>query len=120
MIKSLICINCPRGCHLTVDYSPETGKCTVTGNHCPRGVSYATQEMTDPRRTVTGVVRTTSPTLPLLPVRTAKEFPKSLIPKLLNHLYTMTVTPPLAMGDVVLPNALDTGIDVIATEPLDN
>jgi hypothetical protein len=30
--KEFICINCPRGCHLTVDE-----KLNVTGNFCPRG-----------------------------------------------------------------------------------
>ena len=120
MIKNLICINCPQGCHLTVDYSPETGECTVSGNRCPRGKAYAIEEMTDPRRVVTAVVHTSSNVLPFLPVRSSKGFPKALIPKLLNQLYKLTVKPPLAMGDVVLHNALDTGIDIVATEPVDN
>ena len=32
-MKELICIVCPRGCHLTVD---EDHGYTVTGNSCPR------------------------------------------------------------------------------------
>lgn len=33
-MKELICIVCPRGCHLKVD---EACGYTVTGNGCPRG-----------------------------------------------------------------------------------
>ena len=34
-MKELICIMCPKGCHLTVD-----DELNVTGNTCPRGVTY--------------------------------------------------------------------------------
>ena len=36
MVKELICIVCPRGCHLTVDTELEK----VTGNTCKRGEIY--------------------------------------------------------------------------------
>ena len=45
MAKSeFICINCPLGCMLTVEYE---GKniISVTGNTCPRGDKYARQEL---------------------------------------------------------------------------
>ena len=35
----LICINCPRGCHLEV--TQEDGEIKVSGNACPRGYTYA-------------------------------------------------------------------------------
>ncbi|MFA6370273.1 MAG: molybdopterin oxidoreductase, partial [Bacilli bacterium] len=41
----LICTSCPRGCHLQVDEN-----LNVTGNHCPRGIAYARDEITNPRR----------------------------------------------------------------------
>ena len=47
----LICINCPRGCHLNV--KKVDGEIRVTGNSCPRGMTYAISEMTNPLRTVT-------------------------------------------------------------------
>ena len=34
MKKELVCIVCPRGCHLTIDENNN-----VTGNSCPRGVT---------------------------------------------------------------------------------
>ena len=36
MIKELICISCPMGCHLKVD----TDKLEVAGNTCKRGEVY--------------------------------------------------------------------------------
>lgn len=36
-MKELICIVCPRGCHLKVD---EANDYAVTGNSCPRGAEY--------------------------------------------------------------------------------
>ena len=36
-MTNLICITCPKGCHLTVD---EENDYKVTGNACPRGAEY--------------------------------------------------------------------------------
>ena len=35
-MKELICIMCPKGCHLMVDEN-----LSVIGNQCPRGIKYA-------------------------------------------------------------------------------
>ena len=50
-MTELICIVCPRGCHLQVD---EANGYAVTGNSCPRGAEYGRQETGPcPRRTWT-------------------------------------------------------------------
>ena len=36
-IKELICICCPKGCHLRVDTANDYA---VTGNACPNGAAY--------------------------------------------------------------------------------
>ena len=115
MAKDLICINCPRGCHLHVEELPD-GKWRVSGNRCPRGVVYAEQEMTDPRRVVTAAVRIRDPEHPFVPVRTDKAYPKAKIPALLKCLYRMTLDRPLKCGDVILENADGTGVNVIVSE----
>ena len=48
----LICIVCPRGCHLVVDEN-----LNVTGNTCKRGEVYGQNEVTNPTRTVTSTVQ---------------------------------------------------------------
>ena len=37
MIKEMVCIVCPMGCHLTID----TDTLDVKGNTCPRGASIS-------------------------------------------------------------------------------
>ena len=39
-MKEMICIVCPRGCHLKVNDNNE-----VSGNFCPRGAKYAIEEI---------------------------------------------------------------------------
>ena len=39
-MRELICITCPKGCHLKVD---EENDYKVTGNGCPRGKSVRIQ-----------------------------------------------------------------------------
>ena len=46
-MKDLICIMCPKGCHLKVD---EEHGYTVTGNRCPRGAEYGHNELKNPTR----------------------------------------------------------------------
>ena len=43
-MKEMICIVCPRGCHLSIDETPLEAK----GNTCPRGKTYGVQEFTAP------------------------------------------------------------------------
>ncbi len=116
MKKELICISCPQGCHLSVEWNKENGDCACTGNRCPRGLLYAKQELTDPRRVVTAVMKTDDPANPFIPVRTDKPFPRAEIPALLNRLYRMTVKTPVKRGEAVLENVDGTQINVIAAE----
>ena len=73
MKKELVCIVCPRGCHLTIDENNN-----VTGNSCPRGVTYAINEITNPLRMLTSTVFIKSELIKRLPVITSKEISKNL------------------------------------------
>ena len=48
-MTELICITCPKGCHLRVD---EEKGVAVTGNSCPRGAECGRNELQHPVRTV--------------------------------------------------------------------
>ena len=109
----MVCITCPNGCRLLV--SREGDAITVTGNSCPRGVEFAKAELTHPTRSLTTTVRTISREMPVLPVRTDGELPKELIPEAMKALRRVLVKMPLACGDTVVENLLDTGVCVIAT-----
>ena len=86
----------------------------VTGHTCPRGEAYAIAELTNPTRMVTGLVRVAGTRRPL-PVKTRTAIPKGKIAEVTNLLANTTVLPPKKIGDLVIENACDTGVDVIAT-----
>lgn len=134
-MKELVCITCPMGCHLSVTIpANETAAVSpadivVTGNRCPRGVVYAREELLAPRRTVTATCRILFPAdesgaeagqggKRRLPVRTKAAFPREKVDELLSLLYAMEVPLPVERGQVLLADALGTGIDVIATRSI--
>ena len=51
----------------------------------------------------------------LLPVRTAEAIPLELHAQVMDLIRGVVVNAPIRMGDVVLPNLLNTGIDLIAS-----
>jgi len=108
--KELICIVCPRGCHLTVDEN-----LNVTGNTCKRGEVYGKNEVTNPTRTVTSTVRLDGAALTRLPVKTSQPIPKGRIFDLMSELGKVRVSAPVAMNQVILSHVLGTEAAVVAT-----
>ena len=113
--QNLTCIRCPRGCSLTVTL--EDGRViSVEGNACRRGDIYVRAEVTNPVRTVTSVVPVTGSGIAhMVSVKTAGEVPKSKVLDVVGALADVVVESPVAIGDVILADVCDTGIDVIAT-----
>ena len=111
MIKELICISCPMGCHLKVDAENKT----VTGNTCKRGEMYGINEVTNPVRVITSTVRVGNGELPVVPVKTNNPSPKGLNFKCMEEINKAVVNAPVKIGDVVIKNVLGTGVDILAT-----
>lgn len=108
----LICIKCPRGCKLNVNNE------TITGNLCPRGIDYAKEEMTNPMRTVTTLIKTK---YGIVPVKTSSEIPKNMIDELINFVSKIYENKLYKIGDVVVKNVLNLNVDLIVTgEPYNN
>lgn len=114
--RELTCINCPLGCQLTVTIVD--GEVTqVSGNTCKRGEVYGKKEVTNPTRIVT----TTVPVIGsdyerMVSVKTASDVPKGKMFDVVAALAEVTAQAPVAIGDVILANVADTGVDVIATK----
>lgn len=111
MEKELICITCPKGCHLKVDV--EANK--VTGNACPRGAEYGINEVTNPVRVITSTVKVNNGELAVVPVKTNKPIPKGLNLKCMEEINKVSISAPVRIGDVVIENVLGTGVDVVVT-----
>ncbi|MBR5279276.1 MAG: DUF1667 domain-containing protein [Clostridia bacterium] len=113
-MKNLICIVCPRGCHLTVD--EET--LAVKGNSCPKGEEYGKNEVSCPMRTVTGSVSVVGGIHAKLAVRTDKAVPKGKMRDIMHALHTCTVKAPIKRGTVIIENVCDTGANIIASRDM--
>lgn len=115
--SELICVTCPKGCTLKVLHEGNQ-VIDVLGSGCRRGKEYAICELQDPRRMVASSVKVRSGLHPLLPVYTAKAFPKPLIPELAKILRQVEVSAPVKINQVIIENALNTGIDIIASRDM--
>lgn len=114
---NLVCINCPKGCHLVVE--KVNGEIKVTGNSCPRGEQYAINEMTNPLRTVTTTVSIISEIYDRLPVITSSPVPKAKIMDVSRALKGVEVKAPIKMGDVVVADILGLGVDIVASKSIE-
>lgn len=112
--KELICIGCPMGCTLSVGM--ESGEViSVTGNTCPRGESYAKKEVTNPTRIVTTTVKVKGGAMEMVSVKTKTDIPKGKIFDCVKELKGVQVSAPVKIGDIILRNVADTGVDIVAT-----
>ena len=114
---NLICINCPRGCHLSVEKVGD--EIRAEGNACPRGHTYAVSELTNPLRTLTTTVEIKSDTQMRLPVISSAPLPKGRIMEAMKALKDVKVEVPVHMGDPVYKNILDLGIDILASRSIE-
>lgn len=111
------CILCPKGCALNIEQGVDTphSPLMVTGNKCPKGIEYAQQEWFNPMRMLTTTVKTTDSKFPRIPVRTSGAIPKDQINEAMRVINTLTVALPVVVGDIILKNILNLGVDVVVT-----
>ena len=110
----ITCINCPVGCRMEVTHEGEE-VLSVKGNTCKRGDAYARQECVAPLRMVTAVAPVQDRETPVS-LKTRQPIPKRLIDECMRAVMERPFTPPIAAGDVLIPNVCGTGVDVIATK----
>ena len=120
----IYCINCPKGCRMTVSYSQTENeasasiakvkaaedeasasankvKAAVTGNGCPAGERYAMQEISMPMRMVTTTVAIKDNRSGLVPVKTSAPVPKKRVAEILKRCRRMKVELPVKAGQVL-------------------
>jgi CxxC motif-containing protein len=116
METHVICIYCPMGCCLTVE-KEGNNFLSVTGQACKRGEEYARQETVMPMRILTGLLKVQGCRRPIS-VKTDKPIPRDLLLECGRELKQFQAVPPIAMGDIIIKNVLNTGSNVIATQDL--
>ncbi|MCC8024370.1 MAG: DUF1667 domain-containing protein [Clostridium sp.] len=115
MLREFTCIMCPQGCDITAE--TEGGKViSVSGNLCPKGKEYATQEIVNPMRNIATSIQVEGGELPLASVRLTKLIPKSAIFDVMREIKKIKITAPVYEGTVVMENVLGLESDVIVTK----
>lgn len=116
MEQTLTCISCPVGCRMKV--VTENGAfVSVSGNACKRGEIYAKQESVAPKRMVTAVIPVQNRKMPLS-VKTQNPVPKEEIKNVMKALTEVKISAPITLGQVIVSNVVNSGVDIIATKPI--
>lgn len=113
----ITCIACPVGCDITLEV--EDGEIqSIEGNTCPRGADYAKEEYRNPTRILPTTARVTGGVLPRVPVKSAEPIPKPELEAAMREIAAVEVEAPVELGDVIVENVCDTGVDIVATRDL--
>ncbi len=116
-VRELICIECPNGCELHVEYeegNPDSIK--VEGAICPQGIEYARREIFNPSRVITTSILVEGGEIPLVSVKTDKPIPKEKIFDAIREIKQARVSAPVKIHDVLIRNVASTGANVVATK----
>lgn len=119
MLKELTCIICPNGCGITVELEGEEGRGkirAIKGALCPKGRSYAEQELKNPQRNISTSVLVRGGVLPLASVRLTNSIPKDRIFDAVKAIKDCALTAPVQAGRIAVHNLLGYDTDVIVTK----
>lgn len=112
MEKHFNCIMCPLGCELLVEIT--NGVIKVSGNGCIRGEQYAQNELKNPVRSVSSLVKLKSGGV--VAVKTAGQIPKDKIDECMQILAKIQLDKKPKYHSVVVKNICDTNVDIISIE----
>jgi len=114
MNKKITCIECPKGCVLSVDLQNDEIM-SIGGNECPKGQEYALSEIKNPLRIFTSSVLIQGSSLKMIPVRTDKPIPKHKLFAAMEEVKRMRFCRPVNAGDVIAENFLGLDVNLVAT-----
>ena len=120
MVKNLTCIICPNGCKLeAVTKNNPDGTISIEeirGASCPKGITYAKEELVAPRRTISTSILVKGGELPLASVRLTSPIPKGRLFEAMDEIKKQVLTAPVEAGTVVISHILGYDSDVIVTK----
>jgi CxxC motif-containing protein len=116
--RDLICIGCPKGCHVTIVVDDRGSIVSITGYECKAGKEYAEGEYKNPVRVLTGTILTDGSRRRTLPFKTNKPIQKERLMNAMRFFTDLRVRPPTKFGQTIISDILGTGADVICTDEL--
>jgi len=113
--KQFICIRCPKGCIIDVEYANDSKEIfSIAGNSCYRGKEYVTEEIVCPKRMLTTTVKIHNGMNRVIPVATSIEIEKDKLFLVMAELSKLEVYSPIKKGDILVENILNTNANIIA------
>lgn len=114
-VRDLVCIGCPMGCQMQVELQDKK-VIKITGNTCKRGEVYGEKECTNPTRIITSSVEVEGGEIKAVSVKTENDIPKGKIFEIAQLLKGVKVKAPVKIGDVIVNNVANTGVNIIASK----
>lgn len=114
-MKELICIVCPKGCHLKVE---EDQNYKVSGNGCPRGEEYGKKELINPMRVITSTIKIKNGIQERVSVKTSTDISKDKIWDVMKQLDDLEVYAPVHRGQIVCENICKTDANIVITKDI--
>lgn len=105
---NMICTVCPKSCVMQVEKDPFT----VLGNQCEKGDNFARQEIMNPQRVVTSIVKAGNGTVS---VRTNHMIEKTKVFDVMEAIKKVHIQLPVVPGQIIAKNIAATGADLVAT-----
>ena len=118
MEREFVCIICPNGCRIKVEYEGTNIK-NIKGDECPKGKDYVKNEITNPLRVFTGSVLVANGDFSLVSVKTSSPIPKKYLEKIGKITRHLKVEAPVKIGQVVASNLLNKNIDLVTTRKIE-
>ena len=117
MKKVLICVVCPNGCQLEVNFEDQNPIRIheVTGHLCDKGADWAEQEMTHPVRTIAGNILVEGGDFPLVSVKTDTAVPLEKIADVMKDIKAALARAPVQIGQVLVEHPAGTDCRIVAT-----
>ncbi len=115
--RTIVCLSCPKGCRVKVKANGDEIK-DISGHECPQGIEYAKNEYLNPTRILPTTVRVKNGQIALVPVKTAAPIPKEKIGEAMQKLAEIEVKAPVELGQIIVENIAETGVDVVATRSI--
>lgn len=127
-LKEFICIICPVGCKIKVDFELSSLSASgfasapaiksIHGFRCQRGEKYVQEEIINPKRTLTSVVSLKNGEMPMCPVRTSVPISKDILEEMTRNVSQLSVEAPVKIGEVLVKNIMGSGADIVVTRDL--
>ena len=114
MLKNITCIECPKGCKLSIEIENEK-VVKVSGNQCAKGDKYGRSEVENPVRILTSTVLAPGQYPRMVPVRTSKPIPKGRIIEAMERIKELRLNDPVKTGEIVEKDFILRGVNLIAT-----